>query len=101
MLDDDSLFWYLFTATKGGPNRLRIARLLFDRPGNAHQLAKKLQLDYKTIQHHLEILLENGVVLASREKKYGELYFLSPFTKSKKKVLGEIWHKIKNTENDG
>ncbi|HLC68712.1 MAG TPA: winged helix-turn-helix domain-containing protein [Candidatus Bilamarchaeaceae archaeon] len=99
--DSDTLFWYLFGATKGGPNRLRIVYTLLKRPANPHQLAKKLHLDYKTIQHHLEILVENDIVIVDREKKYGELYSPSPFTKSRKKILNEIWGKVKKADEAG
>ena len=43
---------------------------------NTNQLSKELELNYKTVQHHLEILDENDVVTTEGDG-YGQLYFLS------------------------
>ena len=43
---------------------------------NTNQLSKELELNYKTVQHHLEILDENDVVTTAGDG-YGQLYFLS------------------------
>ena len=48
--------WWVFAGTAGGSNRVRIVKTLNERPCNANQLAEKLDLDYKTIRHHLRIL---------------------------------------------
>ncbi|MGQ4833749.1 MAG: winged helix-turn-helix domain-containing protein [Candidatus Asgardarchaeia archaeon] len=42
--------------TSGGWNRARIIMLLKDKPMNAHQIAKTLDIDYTTARHHLKIL---------------------------------------------
>lgn len=92
--DSDSVLWHLIAGTKGGPNRLQILYVLSFRPYNANQLTKKIMLDYKTVKHHLEILVENGLVSISQEKRYGELYYLTDFSKSKIKLFRDIWKKI-------
>ncbi len=94
----DNVLWHLVAGTKGGPNRLYILYTLSDRPCNANQLTQKLGLDYKTIKHHLEILVENGLVRISQEKKYGELYYLTDFAKQKIKVFEKIWKKLEDEE---
>lgn len=43
---------------------------------NTNQLSKELALNYKTVQHHLEVLEENDVVTTEGDD-YGQLYFLS------------------------
>jgi len=43
---------------------------------NANQLCQKLEVDYRTIRHHLEILEKNGLV-SGLGPKYGRMYFLS------------------------
>jgi DNA-binding transcriptional ArsR family regulator len=56
--------------------RARMLKLLNERPMNAHQLTKALGVNYRTVMHHLNILLENGLVVAEGPK-YGTLYFPS------------------------
>lgn len=69
-------FWYLIASTRGGENRIRIIRLLEDRPHNANQLARKLGLSYNTVRYHLDLLRDHDIV-ESGGQEYGELYFLT------------------------
>ncbi len=71
------LLWWLLAGSRGGVNRAEIIRTLKERPYNAHQLSEALRLDYKTVRHHLKILMENGVVVAQGKEQYGAMYFLS------------------------
>ncbi|WP_135822674.1 ArsR/SmtB family transcription factor [Halostella litorea] len=70
----EAVLWYVFTGTRGGENRARILRALDERPRNANQLADDLDLDYKTVRHHLEVLGDNGIVENSGDD-YGAVYF--------------------------
>ncbi|WP_049907765.1 ArsR/SmtB family transcription factor [Haloferax elongans] len=70
------VLWWLIGGARGGKNRLRIVRTLSDTPMNANQLADELDLNYKTVRHHLELLEENGV-LTTMGDGYGKTYFLS------------------------
>jgi DNA-binding transcriptional ArsR family regulator len=72
----ERILYYLLTGMRGGTNRIRIIRSLLDRPRNANQLAEELDLNYKTIRHHLDMLEEHEIVLTYGEK-YGEMYFLT------------------------
>lgn len=56
---------------------------------NANQLADELELDYKTVRHHLEILVENGV-LETVGDGYGDMYFLTDRMEENMDVLAEI-----------
>jgi len=69
----EAVLWYVFTGTRGGGNRIRILRALAERPRNANQLAEDLDLDYKTIRHHLDVLGDNGIVQDSGDD-YGAVY---------------------------
>ncbi len=69
----EAVLWYVLTGTRGGTNRVRILRALAERPRNANQLAEDLDLDYKTIRHHLEVLADNGIVQDSGDN-YGAVY---------------------------
>jgi DNA-binding transcriptional ArsR family regulator len=77
-----SLMWYLLCGTRGGPNRLRILRELERSPANAHQIASALDLDYRTIRHHLRLLERNGAVARPVGEAYAAPYELSPYLAS-------------------
>jgi len=89
------VLWWLIAGTKGGVNRARIINALNDRPYNANQLSTVLELDYKTIRHHLKVLSENNVVI-STGSGYGAMYFLSPAMEENYTLFEEIWEKIGN-----
>jgi DNA-binding transcriptional ArsR family regulator len=72
----EAVLWYVLTGTRGGPNRARILRAIDDRPRNANRLAEDLDLDYKTIRHHLDVLGDNGIVVTSGDD-YGAIYMPS------------------------
>lgn len=57
--------------------RVRIIRLLRERPYNANQITKMLGIDYKTTEHHLRVLRENRIVIPSGDG-YGAVYLLTP-----------------------
>jgi predicted transcriptional regulator len=87
------LLLYLFTSTRGGFSRLRIIIHLLDQPCNTHQLAKKLDLDYKAIQHHLKVLEKNNMV-SKIGKKYGAIFHLSNFLEIHIGALDEAIEKL-------
>ncbi|WP_435361192.1 ArsR/SmtB family transcription factor [Haloarchaeobius sp. DFWS5] len=58
----EATLWQVLSGTRGGTNRARILRSLRDRPRNTNQLAQVLDLDYKTVEHHLDVLVEKDVV---------------------------------------
>ncbi|MFZ0441175.1 MAG: winged helix-turn-helix domain-containing protein, partial [Methanobacterium sp.] len=72
----EKLLWWLITGKRGGVNRARIIKMLHDRPYNAHQLSKELDLDYKTVRHHIKILEDNKVIKPTGDT-YSKLYFLT------------------------
>lgn len=72
----EAVLWYVLTGTRGGKNRVRILQAVESQPRNANQLADALDLDYKTVRHHLDVLLENDVVQRSGDD-YGAVYLPS------------------------
>jgi DNA-binding transcriptional ArsR family regulator len=70
---------YVFVGTRGGQNRARIVELIRTEPANPNKISEKLGLDYKTVQHHIKLLEENGVIVASSKGTYGAVYFLTPY----------------------
>jgi len=83
------VLWWLIGGSRGGRNRLRIVRTLDETPMNTHQLSQTLELDYKTVQHHLELLAENGILMTMGDG-YGETYFLTDAMEANRDVLDEV-----------
>jgi predicted transcriptional regulator len=85
---------YMFIGTRGGQNRVRIVETLKSEPSNSNQLSEKLNLDYKTIQHHLKMLEQNGVIVPSEKGAYGAVFFLTPYFEKYFDVVRGMWAKI-------
>ncbi len=91
------LLWWMLAGSSGGLNRGRIITLLRGRPYNAHQVARELRLDYKTVRHHIDVLLENQL-LTARGDGYGRMFFLSPMLETNFPLFEEIWGEIGKTQ---
>ncbi len=89
-----NLLWYLVAGTKGGETRGKIINLLKKTPSNANKIAEMLDIDYKTVRHHLGVLEKNNVIVAVNKGNYGAVYFLSEFMQANIKLFGEIWAKF-------
>lgn len=61
------LLCYLLQETRGGNTRALILKELIDKSHNANQLAQALNMDYKTIRHHLCVLMKNGIITNGTE----------------------------------
>lgn len=72
----EKMLWWLIGGTRGGENRLRIIRELEDNPMNTNKLSEELDLDYKTVQHHLDLMKEHNVITVMGEG-YGKNFFLT------------------------
>jgi len=89
----EGVLWYVLTGTRGGANRVRLIRTLNERPRNANQLAESLDLDYKTVRHHLDVLMDNGIVENSGDD-YGAVYLLTDQTRQHWETVEEIMEKV-------
>ncbi len=87
------IIYWLFAGTKGGATRARIIKALKERPRNANQLSEDLRFDYKTIKHHIGVLSDNKLIVATSEK-YAKLYFLSEEFEDNYDIFEEIWEKF-------
>ena len=92
------LLLYLFSGTRGGFTRLKIISLLIERPYNTHQLAKKLELDYKAIQHHMKVLMKNNLITKVGDK-YGAIFHLSNFLEFNIRALDDVFDKLEKKLN--
>ncbi|MGM0590805.1 MAG: ArsR/SmtB family transcription factor [Halobacteriota archaeon] len=89
----EAVLWYVLTGTRGGRNRIRILRALDERPRNANQLAEDLDLDYKTVRHHLDVLMENGILENSGDD-YGAVYLPTDQTRHHWNVVETIIERV-------
>ncbi len=85
---------YLFIGSRGGQNRSRIVELIGQEPSNPNKISEKLSLDYKTVQHHLKLLEENGVIVPSAKGTYGAVYFLTPYFEKNFAAIKSMWARI-------
>lgn len=89
------LLWFVFAGSRGGLNRLRLVSILRNTPLNANQLAKEMGLDYKAIQHHVQVLEKNNLITKVGEK-YNVTFFISNFLEANMESFDEIASKLKN-----
>lgn len=88
---------YLLTGTRGGINRIEILKLLQNKNLNANQIKEKLRLDYKTVQHHLRLLVKNRFINTSGEI-YGAMYYLTNEFKLQLPLFREILAKVNKSK---
>jgi len=87
------LLGWLIAGTRGGPTRAKIIETLKETPQNANQLATSLDMDYKTIRHHLSVLEKNRIITSVGDK-YGATYFLSQVMEENYALFEEILNKM-------
>ena len=81
------LLQFLLFGARGGPNRGRILLLLLERPQNAHEIAKRLGLNYGTVKTHLTTLMGAGLVVALTSSRYARGYALAPVLRRNPRAL--------------
>lgn len=84
-----NLLFFVFASSRGGENRVKIMTALKSSPRNTNQLANDLGLNYRAIQHHLDVLEKNNLITKVGEK-YGTTYFPSTFFEDNMKTYDEI-----------
>jgi DNA-binding transcriptional ArsR family regulator len=94
----EAALWYVLTGTRGGTNRVRILEALDERPRNANRLAEDLDLDYKTVRHHLDVLEDNNIVRDSGDD-YGAIYLPTEQVRHHWETVEDIMSEI-TTEAD-
>ncbi len=93
------LLWSIFAGSKGCINRVKIVLQLKQTPLNVNQLCKRLELDYKIVERHLEILEKQNLV-AKVGYRYGAIYFLCPILESNFNLFNEVVDKSKNCKEN-
>ncbi len=85
-----ALLQYLLVGSRGGMTRIKIVHAVSESPKNMNQLKEELKLDYKTVQHHIRLLVKNRV-LEEVTKGYGAAFVLSDLMKED---FEEIWNQF-------
>lgn len=93
--DIKMLFWSIFVGSKSCINRVKIVLQLKQTPLNTNQLSVLLGLDYKVVEHHLEILEKQNLV-EEVGHEYGSIYILTTKLESNFNLLNEVVGKSKN-----
>jgi DNA-binding transcriptional ArsR family regulator len=93
----EDVLWYLLASSRGGDTRVRIIRALDERPRNANQLATELDLDYTTIRHHLDVLMENNVVRRT-DDDYAAVYLFTDLTNHHWETVEEVLDVVEGDE---
>ncbi|MGI0082550.1 MAG: ArsR/SmtB family transcription factor [Nitrosopumilaceae archaeon] len=91
------LLWFVFAGSKGGLNRIRLISAIRKTPLNTNQLAKELELDYKAIQHHVNVLHKNNLITKVGDK-YGVTIFISTFLEVNMETFDEIVTKLEKSK---
>ena len=87
------LLWYFLGATRGGETRARLLHQLRTQPGNMNQLSKRIGMEYRTVQHHMEILKKNSLVNSAGES-YGVTYFIHPWLEAHMDIFDDVCKKL-------
>ena len=85
---------FLILGQKGGQNRIQIIEMLKERPYNLNQMSELLNLNYRTIKHHMEIFMKNDIVGSSSTGSYGDVYFLTPEMEGGLEIFNDIVSKF-------
>jgi DNA-binding transcriptional ArsR family regulator len=82
-----SLFWLLI-ASRGGETRLKILSLLLRNPTNKNEISKALNVNYRTVTHHLTMLMENNIII--EDKRYGGLVYVNSMLEEELRKIVEM-----------
>ena len=91
------ILWFLFASTRGGSTRAKIMSLINEMPANSNQISTNLDLNYKTVIHHLNVLIKNGLIITEDKKIYGSTYFLTPLMEQNFQLFEEILENVRKT----
>ena len=87
------LFSSVFTGMSGRYTRMRIICAITEEPMNTLEISKKLEPDYKTIQHNIKVLESNSFIVREGEG-YGDLFFPSDLILANLPTLYKVIRKV-------
>ncbi|MCL5678052.1 MAG: helix-turn-helix domain-containing protein [Candidatus Thermoplasmatota archaeon] len=68
---------------------MNILKCILAEPMNAHQLSLTLKLNYRTVEHHMNVLQKNGFVSVVGDG-YGQTYFPSDAALENRECIEEL-----------
>ena len=89
----NELFSSVFTGMSGRYTRMRIICAITEEPMNTLEISKKLEMDYKTIQHNIKVLESNNLIVREGEG-YGDMFFPSDMISSHLPTLYSVIRKV-------
>ena len=95
---DSKEFFGSFASTIGWSTRAKIMSLINEMPANSIQISTNLNLNYKTVIHHLNVLIKNGLIISDDREIYSSTYFLTPLMEQNFQLFEEILEKVRKAE---
>ncbi len=92
----EGVLWYLLASSRGAGTRSRIVRALEERPRNANQLATDLELDYTTVRHHLDVMMDDNLLRRS-DDDYGAVYLFTEQARANWDTVEEVLATVEPT----
>jgi DNA-binding transcriptional ArsR family regulator len=89
----EGVLWHLLASSRGGVSRTRILRAVDERPRNANELTEALDLDYTTVRHHTDVMIENNV-LRRTDDDYGAVYLPTERVRAHWDTVEEIFETV-------
>jgi predicted transcriptional regulator len=90
-LNEDEITLLLFIS-RGAKSRTRILRAVLLTPKNCSQIAKEVNLEWWTVQKHLQLLLKKGIIKSLNVGRI-KFYKISPnYEQTLKEILTKKAH---------
>lgn len=89
----NSSFQFILTGTKEGGTRLRVLKVLDERPQNAPQIAERLDVSQPTLDRHLTMLQENGLI-EKRSAAPGAPYLITRRARANWDDVEELFERV-------
>ena len=68
---------------------MKIVKKLMDNPANINSISQSLNLNYRTVEHHIRFMEKNDLIVSEGDK-YGRVYFISSLLISNYEKLNEM-----------
>jgi PAS domain S-box-containing protein len=87
---------HLLLGQKGGEHRAQIIEMLRERPYNLNQMAELLGVNYRTVKHHIDVLIDNDLVGPPGPHGYGQVFYLTPVMEENLPLFDTLMKKVRD-----